>query len=137
MFKACLQELKKYYFLKNVARLQKAYLHNHICKLDKLSIKNTTARLQDVNSMLARFLAPDNKPMADNELCNILYRMVKHKWQEALHKSGYLSSDMSVSDLVDYFEQIKLLDVLKKKKSETITIDDNSNKNEHKSRSSH
>eukprot|EP00957_Ditylum_brightwellii_P113611 8662045-Ditylum_brightwellii.AAC.1 len=137
MFKACLQELQKHYFLKNLARLQKAYFCNHICKPNKLSIKNTTARLKDVNSMFSHFLAPDNKPMADNELCDILYWMVKHKWQEALRKSGRLSSDMSVTDLVDYFEQIELLDVIKKKKSETITVDDNSNKNEHKSKSSY
>eukprot|EP00957_Ditylum_brightwellii_P005617 429721-Ditylum_brightwellii.AAC.1 len=47
MFKACLQELKKRYFTKNSARLQKAYLCNHIRKPRKLSIKNTAARLQD------------------------------------------------------------------------------------------
>eukprot|EP00957_Ditylum_brightwellii_P070405 5349642-Ditylum_brightwellii.AAC.1 len=46
-FKACLQELKKHYFLKNSARLQKAYLCNHIRKPSKLSIKNTAARLRD------------------------------------------------------------------------------------------
>eukprot|EP00957_Ditylum_brightwellii_P209995 15364460-Ditylum_brightwellii.AAC.1 len=79
-FKACLQELKKHYFPKNSARLQKAYFHNHIWKPSKLSIKNTTASLQDVNSMLAQFPAPDNKPMADDKLCNILYHMVKHEW---------------------------------------------------------
>eukprot|EP00957_Ditylum_brightwellii_P203296 15334050-Ditylum_brightwellii.AAC.1 len=136
-FKACFQELKKHYFPKRLARLQKAYLRNHIRKRNKLSIKNTAARLRDVNSMLAHFLALDNKPMADNELCNILYWMVKHKWQEALRKSGCLSLDMSVADLVDYFEQIQLLDVIKKKKSKTITADDDSNKNEHKSKISH
>eukprot|EP00957_Ditylum_brightwellii_P096707 7365378-Ditylum_brightwellii.AAC.1 len=136
MFKACLQELKKHYFLKNLARLQKAYLCNHIQKPSKLLIKNTAARLRDVNDMLARFPAPDNKPMADDELCNILYQMVKHKWQEALRKSGCSSLDMSVTDLVDYFKQIKLLDGIEKKKSKTITVDDDSNKNDHKSKSS-
>eukprot|EP00957_Ditylum_brightwellii_P185705 14138759-Ditylum_brightwellii.AAC.1 len=78
-FKACLQELKKHYFPKNSTRLQEAYLHNHIWKPSKLSIKNTTARLWDVNGMLARFPAPDNRPMADDELCNILNQMVNHK----------------------------------------------------------
>eukprot|EP00957_Ditylum_brightwellii_P031208 2365147-Ditylum_brightwellii.AAC.1 len=74
--------------------------------------------------------------MADNELCNILYRMVKHKWRDALRKSGRSSLEMSVTDLVDYFERIDLLDVIDKKKSEAITVDDNSNKNESKSKSS-
>eukprot|EP00957_Ditylum_brightwellii_P149109 11354171-Ditylum_brightwellii.AAC.1 len=136
-FKTCLQELEKHHFPKKLARMQKAYLCNHIYKPNKLSIKNTAARLQDVNGMLARFMAPDNNPMADDELCDILYQMVKHEWQEALRKSGCSSSDMSISDLVDYFEQIEFLDVLEKKKSKTITVDDNSNKNEHKSKSSH
>eukprot|EP00957_Ditylum_brightwellii_P186887 14231681-Ditylum_brightwellii.AAC.1 len=95
MFKACLQELKKHYFLKNSARLQKAYLCNHIRKPSKLLIKNTAARLQDVNGTLMRFPAPDNNPVADDELCDILYWMVKYKWQEALRKSGCLSLDMS------------------------------------------
>eukprot|EP00957_Ditylum_brightwellii_P012806 967789-Ditylum_brightwellii.AAC.1 len=109
-FKVCPQELKKHYFPKNSARLQKAYLRNHIRKLSKLSIKNTVARLRDVNGMLARFPAPDNRPMADNKLCDILYQMVKHEWHEALRKSGRSFSKMSVTDLVDYFEQIELLD---------------------------
>eukprot|EP00957_Ditylum_brightwellii_P139407 10624072-Ditylum_brightwellii.AAC.1 len=74
--------------------------------------------------------------MVDNELCDILYRVVKHKWQEALQKTGRTSLDMSVTNLVDYFEQIELLDVIEKKKSETITVDDDSNKNDHKSKSS-
>eukprot|EP00957_Ditylum_brightwellii_P189317 14409597-Ditylum_brightwellii.AAC.1 len=74
-FKACLQELKKHYFLKNSVRLQNAYLCNHIRKLSKVSIKNTAARLWDVNGMLAQFPAPDNRPMADNKFCNILYLM--------------------------------------------------------------
>ena len=86
--------------------------------------------------MLAQFPAPDNKPMGDDELCNILYRMVKHKWRKALRKLGCFSLEMSVTDLVDYFEQIELLDCIDKKKSEAITVDDNSNKNDHKSKSS-
>eukprot|EP00957_Ditylum_brightwellii_P096038 7316683-Ditylum_brightwellii.AAC.1 len=114
-FKACLQELKKHYIPKNSARLQKAYLCNHIWKPQKLSIKNTAARLRDINGMLARFPALDNKPMGDNELCDILYRMVKHEWHEALWKLGRSSSEMCVTDLVDYFEQIELLDGLEKK----------------------
>eukprot|EP00957_Ditylum_brightwellii_P167313 12737099-Ditylum_brightwellii.AAC.1 len=109
-FKACLQELKKHYFPKHSARLQKAYLCNHIWKPKKLSIKNTAARLRDMNGMLAWFPALDNRPMADDELCNILYRMVKHEWCEDLRKSGCSASEMSVTDLVDYFEQIELLD---------------------------
>eukprot|EP00957_Ditylum_brightwellii_P074450 5656717-Ditylum_brightwellii.AAC.1 len=43
---------------------------------------------------------------------------------------------MSVTDLVDYFEQIELLDCVDKKKSKAITVDDNSNKHESKSKSS-
>eukprot|EP00957_Ditylum_brightwellii_P176662 13455693-Ditylum_brightwellii.AAC.1 len=110
MFKACLQELKKHYFPKNSARLQKAYLYNHIRKPSKLSIKNTAARLWDVNGMLAQFPTPDNRPLADNKLCNILYQLVKHEWRKALRKSARSSSEMRVTDLVDYFEQIELLD---------------------------
>eukprot|EP00957_Ditylum_brightwellii_P082408 6265820-Ditylum_brightwellii.AAC.1 len=87
-FKACLQELKKHYFPKNSARLQKAYFRNHIRKPQKLFIKNTASMLRDVNGMLARFPTPDNKPMGDDKLCNILYWMVKHKWREALRKLG-------------------------------------------------
>eukprot|EP00957_Ditylum_brightwellii_P132831 10128906-Ditylum_brightwellii.AAC.1 len=53
--------------------------------------------------------------MADNKLCDILYLIVKHDWHDALRKSGRSSSEMSVTDLVDYFEQIELLDVIDKK----------------------
>eukprot|EP00957_Ditylum_brightwellii_P052872 4008734-Ditylum_brightwellii.AAC.2 len=74
--------------------------------------------------------------MADAELCNILYRMDKHEWHEALRKSGRSSLDMSVTNLVDYFKQIELLDVIDKKKSETIMVDDDSNENNQKSKSS-
>eukprot|EP00957_Ditylum_brightwellii_P098970 7539281-Ditylum_brightwellii.AAC.1 len=53
--------------------------------------------------------------MADDELCDILYWMVKHDWRDALSKSGRSSSEMSVTNLVNYFEQIELLDVIDKK----------------------
>eukprot|EP00957_Ditylum_brightwellii_P094567 7202575-Ditylum_brightwellii.AAC.1 len=86
--------------------------------------------------MLARFPAPDNRPMGDDKLCDILYRMVKHEWREALRKSGRSSSEMSVTDLVDYFKQIELLDCIDKKKSEAITVNDDSNENDNKSKSS-
>eukprot|EP00957_Ditylum_brightwellii_P101993 7773789-Ditylum_brightwellii.AAC.1 len=76
--------IKKHYFPKNSARLQKAYLRNHIWKPSKLLIKSTTTRLRDVNGMLAQSPAAHNKPMRDDKLCNIIYQMVKHEWQEAL-----------------------------------------------------
>eukprot|EP00957_Ditylum_brightwellii_P101826 7760586-Ditylum_brightwellii.AAC.1 len=66
-FAICLQELKKHYFLKNLSRLQKAYLQNDIKKPNKLSIKNTATRLCNVNGILAKFLVPGNTPMADDE----------------------------------------------------------------------
>eukprot|EP00957_Ditylum_brightwellii_P075763 5758011-Ditylum_brightwellii.AAC.1 len=72
--------------------------------------------------------------MGDDKLCNILYQMVKHKWRKALWKLGRSSNEMSVTDLVDYFEQIELLDGLKKKKSKTITVDDDREKNDNKSK---
>eukprot|EP00957_Ditylum_brightwellii_P002356 180811-Ditylum_brightwellii.AAC.1 len=74
--------------------------------------------------------------MADNKLCDILYWMVKHEWREDLRKSGGSSSEMSVTNPVDYFEQIELLDCIDKKNSEAITVDDNSDKHESKSKSS-
>eukprot|EP00957_Ditylum_brightwellii_P045305 3434260-Ditylum_brightwellii.AAC.1 len=73
--------------------------------------------------------------MADNELCNILYRMVKYEWREALQKSGRSSLEMSVTNLVDCFEQIELLDCIDKKTSEAITVDDDSDEHESKSSS--
>eukprot|EP00957_Ditylum_brightwellii_P183052 13943323-Ditylum_brightwellii.AAC.1 len=75
--------------------------------------------------------------MADNKLCNILYWMVKHKWRGALQKSGRSSLEMSVTNIVDYFEQIELLDCIDKKKSKVITVDDDSDEHESKSKSSH
>eukprot|EP00957_Ditylum_brightwellii_P181155 13798840-Ditylum_brightwellii.AAC.1 len=74
-FTICFQELKKHYFPKNASRFQKSYLPNYIKKPNKLTIKNTAARLHNVNGMMARFPAPGNNPMADDELCNILYQM--------------------------------------------------------------
>eukprot|EP00957_Ditylum_brightwellii_P162514 12374444-Ditylum_brightwellii.AAC.1 len=62
--------------------------------------------------------------MADDELCNILYSIVKHDWCDALCKLGRNLCDMNLQDLTDYFEQIELLDVVKQK-SVTTVIDDN------------
>eukprot|EP00957_Ditylum_brightwellii_P138118 10528458-Ditylum_brightwellii.AAC.1 len=58
IFRVCLQELEKHYFPKNLACLQKAYLHNHVKNPNKLSIKNTDAQLCKVNGMLMNFPAP-------------------------------------------------------------------------------
>eukprot|EP00957_Ditylum_brightwellii_P128201 9778007-Ditylum_brightwellii.AAC.1 len=59
--------------------------------------------------------------MAEDELCSLLYCIVKH---DALCKSGRNPTDIILQDLMDYFEQIKLLNVIKQK-SETIIVDDN------------
>eukprot|EP00957_Ditylum_brightwellii_P125401 9558064-Ditylum_brightwellii.AAC.1 len=126
-YKVCLQELKKHYFPKNSAQLQNAYLCNHVKKPNKLLIKNTTVQLRKVNSMLTHFPAPKNNPMVEDELCNIMYLMVKHDWQDALQKSGRAPTNISSQDLVNYFEQIELLDGVKQK-SEAIVIDDDSDK---------
>eukprot|EP00957_Ditylum_brightwellii_P176284 13422635-Ditylum_brightwellii.AAC.1 len=63
--------------------------------------------------------------MAEDELCNIIYPMVKDDWCDALRKSGRTPTDLSYQDLVNYFEQIELLDGVKQK-SETIVVDNNS-----------
>eukprot|EP00957_Ditylum_brightwellii_P059493 4516935-Ditylum_brightwellii.AAC.1 len=42
-FRICLQDLKKHYFPKNLAYLQKDYLCSHAEKPNKLNIKNTAA----------------------------------------------------------------------------------------------
>eukprot|EP00957_Ditylum_brightwellii_P097429 7420619-Ditylum_brightwellii.AAC.1 len=70
--------------------------------------------------MLPRFPVPNNDPMAEDKLCNILYCMVEHNWREALRKSGRTASNMTVMELEECFEQIELLDNLKQKGSETI-----------------
>eukprot|EP00957_Ditylum_brightwellii_P015858 1194327-Ditylum_brightwellii.AAC.1 len=64
--------------------------------------------------------------MAKDKLCNILYRMVKHKWCEALRKSSRTASDMTIIGLEEYFEQIELLDNIKQKGPDTIMVDDDS-----------
>eukprot|EP00957_Ditylum_brightwellii_P082192 6249763-Ditylum_brightwellii.AAC.1 len=102
-----------------VARTSKTLM-----KPNKLSIKNTAARLHDVNGILAKFPVLGNTPMVDDELCNILYQMVKHDWRNAFHKSRRNSSSMNLQDLTECFEQIELLEVVKQK-SKTIVVDDN------------
>eukprot|EP00957_Ditylum_brightwellii_P079573 6050323-Ditylum_brightwellii.AAC.1 len=62
--------------------------------------------------------------MADDELCDILYRMVKHDWHDALRKSRRNPSDMNLQDLTDYFEQIELHEAVKQK-SNTVVVDAN------------
>eukprot|EP00957_Ditylum_brightwellii_P064341 4882953-Ditylum_brightwellii.AAC.1 len=114
-YKVCLGLLKKQYFPWNAARLQKCYFRNHIKNPNKLLVKNTAARLKEINGMLSRFPVPNNDPMAEDKLCNILYRMVKHNWHEALRKSGRTASGMTVLELEEYFKQIELLDNLKQK----------------------
>eukprot|EP00957_Ditylum_brightwellii_P175086 13330833-Ditylum_brightwellii.AAC.1 len=73
--------------------------------------------------------------MADDELCNILYQMAKYDWHDALCKSGRNPSDKNLQDMMDYFEQIELLEVVKQK-SETKIVDDDTDKQK-KSSSQH
>eukprot|EP00957_Ditylum_brightwellii_P084884 6454735-Ditylum_brightwellii.AAC.1 len=77
-YQVCLGLLKKQYFPRDVARLQKDYLCNHIKKSNKLLVRNTAARLREINGMLSRFPMPNNDPMAEDKLCNILYCMVEN-----------------------------------------------------------
>eukprot|EP00957_Ditylum_brightwellii_P167180 12726409-Ditylum_brightwellii.AAC.1 len=96
-------------------------------KPNKLNVKNITAQLCNMIGMLVQFPGLGNTPTAEDELCNILYQMVKHDWQNALHKLSRTPMDMSLEDLVDYFEQTKLLEVVKQK-SKTIMVNDNNDK---------
>eukprot|EP00957_Ditylum_brightwellii_P087002 6622045-Ditylum_brightwellii.AAC.1 len=64
--------------------------------------------------------------MAEDELCDKIYHMVKHHWHEAMHKSSRTASNMMVMELEEYFEQIEFLDNLKQKGLETIVVDDGS-----------
>eukprot|EP00957_Ditylum_brightwellii_P153412 11676405-Ditylum_brightwellii.AAC.1 len=57
------------------AQFKKAYLHNHVNKPNKLLIKNTATHLREINGMLTHFPVPGNNPMAEDELCNIIYHM--------------------------------------------------------------
>eukprot|EP00957_Ditylum_brightwellii_P039144 2959914-Ditylum_brightwellii.AAC.1 len=52
--------------------------------------------------------------------------MVKHDWHKALRKSGRTAGDLTIMELEEYFERIKLLDNLKQKGLETIVVDDDS-----------
>eukprot|EP00957_Ditylum_brightwellii_P009543 720053-Ditylum_brightwellii.AAC.1 len=65
--------------------------------------------------------------MAEDELCHIIYQMVKHDWRDALWKFRRTPTDLSFQDLVNYFEQIELLDGVKQK-SEAIVADDDSDR---------
>eukprot|EP00957_Ditylum_brightwellii_P161598 12303455-Ditylum_brightwellii.AAC.1 len=65
--------------------------------------------------------------MADDELCNILYQMVKHDWRNAARKQERNISDMNLQDLMDYFKQIELLKALKQK-SKAIIVNDGTDK---------
>eukprot|EP00957_Ditylum_brightwellii_P141249 10761694-Ditylum_brightwellii.AAC.1 len=47
--------------------------------------------------------------------------MVKHDWHNALWKSGRTPTDLSLQDLVNYFEQFELLSGVKQK-SEAIIV---------------
>eukprot|EP00957_Ditylum_brightwellii_P180327 13737421-Ditylum_brightwellii.AAC.1 len=93
-------------------------------------MKKAAARLREINGMIARFPMPNNDPMAKDELCNILYYMVKHKWCEALQKSGRTASNMTIMDLEENFQQMKLLDNIKQKGLDTIMVDDDSDNKE-------
>eukprot|EP00957_Ditylum_brightwellii_P073134 5558631-Ditylum_brightwellii.AAC.1 len=94
-----------------------------------LNVKNTAAQLCEVNGMLAQFPVPDNTPRIEDDLCRLLYQMVKHNWCNALCNSGRIQMDMSLEYLVDYLEQIKFLEVVKQK-SKTVVVDDDISKRE-------
>eukprot|EP00957_Ditylum_brightwellii_P167963 12785563-Ditylum_brightwellii.AAC.1 len=65
--------------------------------------------------------------MAEDELCGILYQMVKHDWHNSLCKSGGTPMDMGLKGLVDYFERIKFLKEVKQN-SEIIAVNNNNDK---------
>eukprot|EP00957_Ditylum_brightwellii_P026580 2010059-Ditylum_brightwellii.AAC.1 len=77
--------------------------------------------------MLAHFLVLGITPIVEDVQCNIIYQIVKHDWHNVLYKWGRIPADMSLEDLVNYFEQIKFLEGVKQK-SETIIVDDNCDK---------
>eukprot|EP00957_Ditylum_brightwellii_P132656 10115632-Ditylum_brightwellii.AAC.1 len=60
--------------------------------------------------------------MAEDELCSIIYCMVKHDQRNALWKSERTPTDLILQELVDYFEQIKLIDGVKQSQKQLLLM---------------
>eukprot|EP00568_Trieres_chinensis_P012725 CAMPEP_0183291700 /NCGR_PEP_ID=MMETSP0160_2-20130417/1018_1 /TAXON_ID=2839 ORGANISM="Odontella Sinensis, Strain Grunow 1884" /NCGR_SAMPLE_ID=MMETSP0160_2 /ASSEMBLY_ACC=CAM_ASM_000250 /LENGTH=403 /DNA_ID=CAMNT_0025452537 /DNA_START=256 /DNA_END=1467 /DNA_ORIENTATION=- len=105
---ACLALLKTFYFPKNAARIQKIYLRQHLRLPHELSVRAAAARLRDINGMIRKFPGRGTEPLPDDELADILVRMVPGKYRDMLRATKKVE-EMTLHEVIDYFETLETM----------------------------
>ena len=98
-FRKTLRTFLKSYFDKHSAKRQKQYLRNHIRKPRALKIRTCSTRLREINGYFKHFPDAGAIPMSEDELVDILLRMIPVAWKKDLLKSSDDPADSSLTEL--------------------------------------
>ena len=102
-----LRTFLKSYLDKHSSKRQKQYMRNYIRKPRMLKVKMCAARLRELNGYLRYFPGQGSGPMPEDELVDILHRMLPVAWKKDLLKSSDDPFDTSLSKFEERLERLE------------------------------
>ena len=118
-------------FKKFAARRQVSYLHNDLRKPLVVSIRTCFTRLTEMNNFLRLFPGSDsNVPLGEGDLFGILVHMVPTAWHESMMTANFESMHHTLLAVVQYFEQLEVIESAKKTRETQKVKEEKSENNE-------
>ena len=122
-------------FKKYAARYQVSSLCKSLHKPSNVSIRACSTRLEKINGMLKYFPGPENKPLSEGDLIEILVNMAPAQWRKSMVQINFEPMHKTLTEVVEYLERLEVLDATEKKKEPQKKGNDKSeNKAESKSK---
>ena len=66
--------------------------------------------------MLKHFPGPDNKPLSEGDLIEILVNMAPAQWRKSMVQINFEPMQKTLTEVVEYLERLEVLDATEKKK---------------------
>ena len=102
-------------FKKYAARYQVSYLRKSLRKPSSVTIRACSTRLEEINGLLKHFPGPENKPLSEGDLIEILVNMAPAQWRKSMVQINFEPMQKTLTEVVEYLERLEVLDATEKK----------------------
>ena len=129
-YRATMVRFMEHYFPRtgNNARKQKRYMHNCLIKPRSVSIHQCALRLKQINGYLPLFPFPENEPLSEGDLIQILVSMCPKSWQVKMTEHDFDPANHTFQEVLDQLIKWEVVEKLPKKNSGNSTQPDSDSK---------
>ena len=111
-FDTCVQAVTDYVLPKNALKNQRRYMRRVCRKPPHMTMKAYVARFRELNSYLAMFNNNGEANMlSEEEVVENLEFGIPNSWEKAMILQGFVPSDKSVDEIVDFCERLEAHEV--------------------------